>query len=748
MTISQIYKCSRAYRIRLLAALFAACLCGPVACSDDADTGGGQQIQPGDDTGDAGQGDASTPDDNLDLDLAASLEVVIQPARALYNPDTVVQPSAIVYDGRGEAMGSQAVHWTVTPEAAASPANPGYRLDSVGPVTFQACTAENGVSGEPICGSKRIIVDNTAPTVTITSPAPGAWLGADGATSIAVEGAVADPTGELHAFVNGQEVELDDAGNFSTTLTPHFGVNHIEVVATDGVSVTSGQAMVDVLWAPAWYDMSNSDTQTAFGYDDGLVLDLGQRFFDDGLPPAQVDETNYITEDLADILTLLVKNIDFMSQITNPVIDSSSAQPSITSLSFDEPTVLLDLTDTGAELYLWVPNVEIGTAGAVSFDAQTLDLTGSISTDIAGFAALHIEKPGPGEAFIAGVDSLSLSLQNAESHFTAPEANAIFKLAESALRTKIETILADTLRGQFIDQLPTLLAGALNSIEEQLSGLSFDLDTEFTEPLTLSFDGAIAGFETTYRDSMSAVLSTTVSADQPPQLTHSPGIPLTGPYSTELPLFESSRAQIAVRLGLLNGLLHSLWETGFLEINLTELMPDQFASLVEEAHLSAKLQPVLAPPRAGEPYDFILSAGQMEIEARLLSQVDTYAINIEVGILMSLEDNAISLIVPDEPTVVAWVKSTTGDEAVLPQETVESLILTQVWPQIEETLKQGLSFELPVPSLSGLSDIAPSMSALEVDFLLDRPVMYRDGFIIFDAKLQGSLPLGAAQPSP
>src|SRR5690554_7323640 len=108
-------------------------------------------------------------------------------------------------------------------------------------------------------------------------------------------------------------------------------------------------------------------------------------------------------------------------------------------------------------------------------------------------------------------------------------------------------------------------------------------------------------------------------------------------------------------------------------------MPAQFASIIKETHLSAKLQPLLTRPRAGEPYDFILSAGQMEIQAELLSQVDTYAINIEVGMRMTLADNAISLTVPDEPRIIAWVKSSTAEKALIPSATIESLVLTQVW---------------------------------------------------------------------
>ncbi len=719
----------------LLVALCAAGVLTATGCGDSSTGGTTNHVQAGADAGTDSAG-------GVDLNLAASLQVALDPARGVYHTGANLTPTAIVYDGHGETMGAVNVKWTVTPADLVTEDSGKYKLDDVGDVTFKACTVDDGVDGVPVCGQKKIVVDRVSPTVEITKPAPGAWLGADGSQTVTVEGTVSDTHGELHAFVDGQGVDLDDNGHFSTTIEPDFGVNHLEVVATDGVTRASGQSMLDFIWAPAWYDMSDTATATAFSFDDGLVLDLGQRFFDDGQLPQQPDESTFVTQDLADILTLLVQNIDFMSQIPDPVLDTSSGQLHITDLTLGQPQIVLDLTDTGAELYIWVPSVVMQTQGGVAFNSQTLDLTGSITADLAGYAELSIDKPGPGQPFEAQVDDIDLALQNAHSNFVSAQANAVFKLAESALRNKIETILVGTLRSQFVDQLPTLLANALNSVEDQLSGLSFDLNTDFTDPLTVSLDGSIDNFQTSYRNSMKAVLSTDVSANKAPALTGTPGIPLATEYTSDIPLFQSSRAQVGVRLGLLNGLLHALWESGFLEIDLTDLMPSQYAGMTDKATLSVKLQPVLSPPKAGEPYDFMLRAGQMEIEAHLLNQVDTYAVNLQVGILMSLADNSISITVPDPPEVTAWVKNTTGDHAVLDDATIKGLILNQVWPQIEQTLQQGLSFQLPVPSLSGLSTLAPTLSNLDVQFLLNRPVEYRDGFIMFDAMLQGTLPLG------
>jgi hypothetical protein len=719
--------------VHLFSALLLVSAAGLSGCGD-AETGG------------SGSNNANNGESNngetVDMTLAASIEVTLDPLRAVYQTGLTVTPEAVVRNGNDEVMSAAEVEWTVEPTSAASADAGSYELLGEGEVTFKACTVEAGIYGESVCGEKRILVDDRPPILEVTSPTPGEWLGDDGAQTITVAGTIDDTHGTQAVYVNGKGAQVSDDGTFTVSIAPEFGVNHIEVVASDAVNRAADKVLFDVLWAPSYYDMTNTATHTGFSFDDGLVLDLGQRFFDDGQTPVQPDESAYVTEDLVDILTLLVKNIDFMNQIPDPVLDTDSGQLRITDLTIGEPQVLLDLTDTGAELFIWVPDVDIQTQGGIALDDRVLDLTGSIDAEIAGYAVLDITKPAPGEDFVADVTDISMSIQNAESNFASPEANAVFELAESALRGTIEDILVGTLSDQFVDELPALLVDALNSIEDQLSGLSFDLDTEFTDPLTIILDGMIDVFETTYRNSMTAILSTDISANQPSALTHSPGIPLAVPYTNELALFESSRAQVGVRLALLNGLLHTLWETGFLEIDLTSVMPDDYAGVTEHAELSAKLQPILSRPKAGEPYDFMLRAGQMEIEAELLNQTDVYVVNLEVGILMSLADNAISLTVPDDPTIITWVASTTGERSILDEDAVRGLIMNEVWPQIEDTLKQGLSFELPVPGLSGISDLAPTLSELDVQFLLDRPVDFRNGFIIFDAILQGTLPLG------
>ncbi|MGM0556915.1 MAG: hypothetical protein ACQEVA_11100 [Myxococcota bacterium] len=707
---------------------------------NDPNNGGGNNGA--DAGGDAG---ADVEEDAQDPDLQevpGAVEVGLDPSLAVYLPAAKPEALATVYNIYGDPLNGADVEWSVTPSDAASQNADGrWEFAADGPVTFEACTVEAGQDGNPVCGQKRVYVDTGPPNIELTSPQPGEQLGVNGETVITVEGIVEDTADDLQAFVNGEEVTLAGDGSFSAEIEPVFGVNHINVVATDGLRRMEGSAQMDVLWAPAYGPTDSTQDESKFGYQDGMILDLGQAFFDDGQSYEQIGETEIVTSDVADVLQLLLENVDFLSQIPDPLFDEDALTLRVLDLRVGQPQLFIDVTDSGLEMFIFVEELDLQTAGSLDFNDQNLNLDGSINAQMSAVAVMDVAKPSPTDEFEAQITQLDIALENAESNFASSEADAVFKLAESALRSEIEAVLIDTLEDQFIQQLPDLLAGALQSLEDSLNGLSFDLDTDFTDPVSLSLAGNIYKFETAYRDSAVASLTTDVTADKAPVITDSAGIPLTTPLTSDVPFYESSRAQIGLRLALLNGLLHSMWEVGFLEIDLTPLLPENFANVAESASLSAKLQPVLSEPEKGQPYDFMLRAGQMEVEVELPAQTDTYAISIEAGILVTLRNNQIQLSVPDEPEISAWVVDTTGDSAFFGGAALENLILDTVWPELEETLRTGLSFDLPVLDLSGLSSLAPALTTLEFDYVLNRAVSLRAGFIILDATLEGSLPL-------
>jgi hypothetical protein len=498
-----------------------------------------------------------------------------------------------------------------------------------------------------------------------------------------------------------------------------------------------------VLWAPAWEPGIQQEMISGTEFEDGLLLHLGRRFFDDGRPPLTNMEGASFTEDLADILTLLIRYIDLTSLIPNPVVDSDDLSLTISNFSLGRPTIEIDITEGGIALYLSADNLVIDTVGQLTVSDQTLDLTGTISAGIGILAAISIDKDGIGQPFVVEVTELEVAIERADSNFVDPEADAIFELAQSALRLQIETVLVDALRSSFIDTIPTLLSDALNGIETALSGQSFPLEPGFVDPIDVTFSGRIEELEKNPRQSIEMRLRTSLVASTTSK-NPSLGTPMMQPFeSGAIPLLQTSRIQIALRLALINGLLHGLWDAGLLDIDATDLLPEDLTSLVEEATVHATLPPVAVPPTKGEPYDLFLQIGQLELSLKspLTGQTVIYGVNLSAGVNVGVTDNELAVTIAEEPIVKIWVIETDdGKAARLKPSQLEGLFRNQLWPELTGALGEGLGLPLPALEIPELGTYAPELSTFTLSFDQAGPIVVRDGFVIVESRLRGTLP--------
>jgi hypothetical protein len=449
------------------------------------------------------------------------------------------------------------------------------------------------------------------------------------------------------------------------------------------------------------------------------------------------------TEDLADILTLLIRYIDLTSLIPNPVVDSDDLSLTISNFSLGRPTIEIDITEGGIALYLSADNLVIDTVGQLTVSDQTLDLTGTISAGIGILAAISIDKDGIGQPFVVEVTELEVAIERADSNFVDPEADAIFELAQSALRLQIETVLVDALRSSFIDTIPTLLSDALNGIETALSGQSFPLEPGFVDPIDVTFSGRIEELEKNPRQSIEMRLRTSLVASTTSK-NPSLGTPMMQPFeSGAIPLLQTSRIQIALRLALINGLLHGLWDAGLLDIDATDLLPEDLTSLVEEATVHATLPPVAVPPTKGEPYDLFLQIGQLELSLKspLTGQTVIYGVNLSAGVNVGVTDNELAVTIAEEPIVKIWVIETDdGKAARLKPSQLEGLFRNQLWPELTGALGEGLGLPLPALEIPELGTYAPELSTFTLSFDQAGPIVVRDGFVIVESRLRGTLP--------
>ena len=689
--------------------------------------------------------DMGEPDPDLPAPTWAGYVVIeVDPLDPLYRTGDEVQLTATLFDTDEAAVEGATFDWKVEPAGAAELGEDNtWTIAAQGEIIFEACSMMLDFDGAPVCDRQRIVVDDAPPSLEITSPQPGEEIDGSLQQNIVVTGVATDENGELALFINGQSVDTDKDGNFSIELSPEFGINHIEVVASDGLNRSDTVKELDVLWAPAWEPGIQQEMISGTEFEDGLLLHLGRRFFDDGRPPLTNMEGASFTEDLADILTLLIRYIDLTSLIPNPVVDSDDLSLTISNFSLGRPTIEIDITEGGIALYLSADNLVIDTVGQLTVSDQTLDLTGTISAGIGILAAISIDKDGIGQPFVVEVTELEVAIERADSNFVDPEADAIFELAQSALRLQIETVLVDALRSSFIDTIPTLLSDALNGIETALSGQSFPLEPGFVDPIDVTFSGRIEELEKNPRQSIEMRLRTSLVASTTSK-NPSLGTPMMQPFeSGAIPLLQTSRIQIALRLALINGLLHGLWDAGLLDIDATDLLPEDLTSLVEEATVHATLPPVAVPPTKGEPYDLFLQIGQLELSLKspLTGQTVIYGVNLSAGVNVGVTDNELAVTIAEEPIVKIWVIETDdGKAARLKPSQLEGLFRNQLWPELTGALGEGLGLPLPALEIPELGTYAPELSTFTLSFDQAGPIVVRDGFVIVESRLRGTLP--------
>ena len=679
---------------------------------------------------------AATNNDEPPVPPPVQVAVHVDPARATYATGARVLPVAVVRDASGQVVQDAVVSWSTSPAGAAMLLDTGrFELLEEGAVELEGCV--DGPDG-PVCGHATLVVDVGGPRIELDSPQPGAELTAEEAPRIPVAGRVIDTHGELYVFVNGVPVEVAEDGGFATEVEPRFGVNHIEVSATDGLQPLETVAGADVLWAPTFHRAGDGSVLAAASFDEGISLRLGQRFFDDGIPLTQNGGV-VRTEDLADIFELLLERIDYLGQIPNPIADSATFRLQVSSFDVGQPAVAFVLTDEGAELFIRIDGVIAGTSGFLQVENQRLSLDGQVRVGMSGFVQLRMRKAGLGEPYDVRVLSVNLALEDASSRFASPEANAIFELAASPLRTTLEALLTDTIRDQFVEQLPGLLLTTLTSVEGAISGQTLPIDTGLGRPLVLTIDAAISTVEPIYRNGLTARLWTTTRLDQLPTHPTSRGVALLAPADSLAPFLRNSRLQLGVRMGMLNGMLHALWNAGMLDLDIGSQLPPEFAFLIQSGAVSGQLPPILTPARPEDGYDLRLTVGQLDFTAVLPDRTDVYGITISTGVDVDFQSNTLIVTIHDDPEITTWSISSTAEATYFDGPSVRDIILSQLWPRIAEVLAQNLSLRLPDINLSQLGVIAPDLSALTLQIRLTREIQVRQDFLMFEGNLEGRL---------
>lgn len=674
---------------------------------------------------------------------AAHVIVEVSPTRFSYEVGESITPSATVYDEQWREIDDAEVEWSASPSDAAEPGESDqWVIREGGTITFQACAVEFG-EATSACGERSVSAASGLTAVVLERPVPGEHFKASEDPTIPVEGSVHQGLPIDTVQVNGETVTVDDEGRFTHQINPDFGINTVFVRAFDGTNPADGIAAASVMWAPEYQepDVDSGNQEITAELDEAFILRLGQNFLDDGEPYTEIPEVQITTHDLADLLQLVLEHVDIADEISNPVVDSSSVVLSIPDTSINDPTVELHATDDGLVLFGQIPDLHVETEGFIELSEEVVDLEGSISAMLSLHASIEIEKPDASSPFHVELEEFELAVEQATPDFNSEEANAIFELADSMLRDNIEDIILEGVDLSFIDQLPEMLLDVLDSLDETISGQEFDVELDFGEPLSLSFDGQVEQFNSIRGQGLEGFVSANLTTDGVAHFPDNPGVALMDADPLSSPLFSQSRVQLALDFALVNSIFHNLWNAGLLDLDVTDLVEENFSGLIESGHVEGLLPPVLAPPTGNSPHDLVLHLGQLEFELEWVDQTDRFAAELEVGANLDLVGDEVSLQIADDPEITLWLIESTENHPVMDTDDLLTIVDVFLWPEVEEMVGDSLSLSIPIPEIDALTDYSPDLADLTLNVRTTRPIDARAGYLILDAAVEGELML-------
>jgi hypothetical protein len=469
--------------------------------------------------------------------------------------------------------------------------------------------------------------------------------------------------------------------------------------------------------------------------EDAALLSLGQRFFDDGVP---VTLGVPRSDDLSDLVALVVERAELTPLLPDPLVDGGDAlRLRVRDVRARDVSVDLDILDGALELFVRVARLEVDTEGGMDIQGTKVSLDGGLMASLSLLAQLSLAI-GPDGGVEVTLSDFYTALESASSQFVAPEANAVFRLAESSLRTRLEDALSGVLADALVGQLPALLEDALGSLESLLRDRHFTLSFAPLPEQTLALDGRFAEASLAYGEHVQLGLDVQVGTNSGPLHAGAPGVPQRAAEPV-VETFDGRAMQLALRMDLVNLLLHTLWNGGLLEIRGVDAAASGgLSDLLKHVTVSGKLPPVL---RAAEPWeqgDAVLELGQLELTFEL-GETSRYGATVSLPVQIDARDGALRLEL-GSPHFDAWLIESTAATPLSGEELAE-IAMPLLIPVLEDALNGNpIAIELPSFSVGELTAIAPSLAGFELALTPGDEVVVRGDALIIDLTLNGAVP--------
>jgi hypothetical protein len=639
-----------------------------------------------------------------------------------------------VYDRYGAPIDGTELRWDVQmPAAGHLDADHRLTFDQEGPGAVRAC------AGPDLCGRVSFYVDDAAPQLEVTSPQRASLVvGRD--PVIEVQGTARD-SGDVRVFVNDQPADLAADGTFTFQLPAQFGLNRIDVIADDGVRRPPSRVVMDVLWAP------QSLAADANGVDlpESIVVRLGQDLLDLGQMLPAPDEMNVRTvTDVAGLLEGFLSRAEPLHLLGNPVLamgDPLDLQ--VTDVRPGTPDASLTLTDDGLEAFLRLDGLEIETTGSLLVEGVHFDLRGVVRVTAAAYAQLRLVADADGHPRLE-LGDVGVAIEDLGGDMVDTTAQAVLDTFGSLLRSVLERYAEQIVTDLVRQRVPDFLGGTLDDALAPLRHIPLDVDAAApVPPIHLDLGFGLHAPRESARDALELGIAGRIDQRMPVVAPHpDPGIPAEG-LDLAPPYPAGAGLAVAARLVAVNALLHEVWRQGALTLDVSSVLPDQVRGLIREAHVDARLQPLVVATPPGSPYLFELQVGELDLFAlgARAPNPDHYVLSVRAGLTLTVGDGGLSFGIAEHPDIKAALLEVGGDRPILPPDALAQLIEGVAWPKVQEAIGGALDLALdPIvigPDVYG--QVAPSLQAITITPTFPVAPLVRDGWFVLSAGFSAEL---------
>ncbi|MBH24365.1 MAG: hypothetical protein CMH57_07940 [Myxococcales bacterium] len=662
--------------------------------------------------------------DIVEVSPAAPAEMLLalQPDKPFYSVAEVIEVVATVTDAFGNEVANAPVMFTSEPEG--SPFGQGrFRYDLDGLYIISA-TLDRGLGDEvpPIRGSVQVVVNGSGPSINCSNPADGSSHTAAAGSNFTIEGTVADPNGIGAVTVNGVDVPVDETGRFQTDVTVRFGINFLDIVASDSFGLANSTTCA-FMTADSWAE------EQSF-IDDSVTLRMAQNAVDDDNRGGGINSLGDMlhgalnSEGLLNTLdgalsanggTLKPKTCDggTICPLPNPfggcLVDRICTYGVGAYYQRLENrgsnSVSLDLIDGGlgvqanvGEIWLRirldyvVAGINGGTTGWVKVRNANVGLQFSLGL-----------QNGRPQASVRS-NTVSVSIGSLATDFSGLDG-AIIDLVVSLVEGTIKNIVQDEIRNYIRSSFDEILDGVLGGLDISSLGTSFNVPRltgggDVQVGLGLRFSHLSVNNN---RMLFGLGLRFTSGATQN---LPSRGVPMPA-GSVRLDPSTGRPIAAAIHAGVLNQVLHTLWRAGL--INVTFTGADLGGGIPEEARaeVRAKLPPVIAF-QSGEGDQITAQAmvGGLELDLVYPGLFST-PIQVSLGANATTGVRLVGETLEFENIAIDELYFSTGEVALDPatRAVLEDFLRTLVQSLLDDALNGALPV-LPIPSFSLPNDLS------------------------------------------